>query len=188
MPTFKPTNRPTNEIEIPADMNPVYMEVPRCYPFNVSNTNSATTNTNDCNLFVCPGTILSFRTCLSDGKTCAGDTFLRLFQGGTELANNDDGCGFCSELTYEFQGSTCDTYSLHQGCFGDSQCSGQTWIVEAEQSESGDGPLSTGMDNQNFIHAFADKSKTSNTAKSSSMSTKTSKSSFYEKFTKIFSS
>lgn len=100
-----------------------------CPAFTASDTDSANQNTVACPVTVCPGTQLTFETCNGDRKSCVGDTFLRLTDGsGNELASNDDNCGLCSGVTYEFTAS-CQEYILNQGCFEDGTCGGTTAIV-----------------------------------------------------------
>jgi hypothetical protein len=77
-------------------------------------------------------------SCQDDGKTCNGDTFLRLIDTvtGTEVASNDDNCGFCSSITHEFSSiTTCQSYSLHQGCYSDGSCSGEVQISRLSSDE-----------------------------------------------------
>jgi len=47
---------------------------------------------------------------------------------GVELFMNDDRCGLCSSIKYQFGGDKCETYTIIQGCFGDTSCSGTTYI------------------------------------------------------------
>lgn len=101
-----------------------------CAPYRASNTNTGTQNTVACPLYVCPGTVLTLETCNGDGKSCTGDTYLRLIDGsGYELAANDDRCGLCSAITFHFRGNSCQEYTVDQGCYGDEACSGTVKIV-----------------------------------------------------------
>jgi hypothetical protein len=66
---------------------------------------------------------------------------LRLYDwAGTEVASNDDTCGLCSSLRYEYydwwayyndkyygggSGEGCHYFTLRQGCFGDGSCGGR---------------------------------------------------------------
>ena len=101
-----------------------------CASYSTSNTNSGTQNTVDCRIRVCPGTVLTLETCNGNGKSCDGDTYLRLFDGsGYELAANDDRCGMCSAIAFHFRGHSCQEYTVKQGCYGDVGCSGTVQIT-----------------------------------------------------------
>ena len=129
-PTRRPTRRPTMEPTVSPSARPT-VGIPReCEAFRGTNTLDATQNTAVCNLFACEGTRLAFRTCKENSKDCDGDTFLRLRQeNGVDVAVNDDGCGYCSYLEYEFPlGSGCQSYELHQGCYGEAECEGRVLI------------------------------------------------------------
>lgn len=60
------------------------------------------------------------------GGVYTADPYLRLFANGTQLAANDDSCGFGSLLTYTI--TQCGTYSVHQGCFANTACTGTTIV------------------------------------------------------------
>lgn len=129
-PIGSPTEAPISLPNVPSDFPQVYMANPTCLPFSLSGTSSATQNTQVCSFYTCPGTKLAFDTCHEDGKTCSGDTFLRLLgPNGQELDSNDDRCGLCSSIRYEFGGTGCATYSLVQGCHGDESCNGEVKIT-----------------------------------------------------------
>jgi len=105
-----------------------------CEMFTASNTNSALINYQTCFFYACPGTSATINTCdnsASRSYSCVGDTYLRLFDAtGSFLTSNDDMggvCGACSSLSYTF-GQPCQYYSLREGCFGSSSCSGTVHI------------------------------------------------------------
>jgi len=56
---------------------------------------------------------------------------MRLYNNATGalLASNDDACSLGSELTYTV--TACGTYSIHEGCFSSSTCSGQVAIASS---------------------------------------------------------
>jgi len=63
----------------------------------------------------------------SNGAVATGDTFLRLFSGASEVANNDDavgvaGCGVSSRLVYT--ATSAGTVQLRAGCYSSNSCSG----------------------------------------------------------------
>ena len=67
---------------------------------------------------------------------CTGDTYLRLLDSlGNLVALNDDSgdnaCGYlCSRLSYVVPiDAACFTFSLHQGCYADSSCSGTSTVA-----------------------------------------------------------
>ena len=104
-------------------------------PYSASNTNSATMNTVDVDFLVCGGQIATFSLCDSTGTACSasvsGDTYLRLYEGSTQVASNDDVCSLCSEITYTIPGSSsaCTTLTLTQGCHSSGVCSGQVQVT-----------------------------------------------------------
>ena len=105
-----------------------------CEMYTASNTNSALINYQTCFFYACPGTSATINTCdnsVSRSYSCEGDTYLRLFDAtGSFLTSNDDMggvCGLCSSFSYTFE-QPCQYYSLHEGCYGSSSCSGTVHI------------------------------------------------------------
>ena len=97
-----------------------------CSPFSVSNTNSAQDLTKSaiCGIFGFSGATLYISDCASSGGTCNGDTFLRLYVGGVQVAANDDipnnACGYCSAITYTIPFNLSNpnpAIELIEGCF-----------------------------------------------------------------------
>jgi len=117
------------------------MESPQCRPYSLSSTGNAETNVEHCRMYVCPGVTLQFATCHDDGKTCSGDTYLRLFRtsNNQELAFNDDHCGYCSKIVHTFD-EPCQEYSIVQGCFEGTSCEGTVRITQLN-AESNSGPM-----------------------------------------------
>jgi hypothetical protein len=61
---------------------------------------------------------------------------LRLLdESGAEVAMNDDGCGFCSQITHEFT-SPCQSYALQQGCFEDGSCGGASVVTRLSETDA----------------------------------------------------
>lgn len=99
-------------------------------------------------------THFSLGNCFPQLPSCMGDQFIRLYSASnrgninipptlTQIAENDDYCGLCSQLNFSVSMSSsptscpgyihtslnnppqcCLTYSLAQGCAGNSSCSG----------------------------------------------------------------
>jgi hypothetical protein len=93
------------------------------FVFSVANTASATQNTANQTVVLAAGDRLTFGTCGLPSTTLAGDTFLRVFLGTTEVALSDDAClGLGSLLS--FTAATAGTYSVRAGCFAGNTCSG----------------------------------------------------------------
>ena len=66
-----------------------------------------------------------------DPVRCLGssnDQYIRLYVNGMQVASNDDSCSYCSVIDYRTVSATCQTYTLQQGCYGSSQCSGNFTI------------------------------------------------------------
>lgn len=123
-PTAIPTAAPTAAPTATPTAAPTLAIPPAFPPFSASNTADATINTVINTVNVCPGTVVEFATC-NEGKVFDGDTFLRLYDAeNRQIAFNDDRCGFFSRIKHTFTGP-CQRYSLHQGCFRETNCSGQ---------------------------------------------------------------
>jgi len=134
--THGPTNPPIVQPTTAPTAAPTTGIPESCPAFTASNTGSASQNTVGCDMFVCPGEVLTIETCNGDGKSCNGDTFLRLLdESGAEVAMNDDGCGFCSQITHEFT-SPCQSYALQQGCFEDGSCGGASVVTRLSETDA----------------------------------------------------
>ena len=125
------TGRPSRSPSVAAPSTLFYTE---CEMYTASNTNSALINYQTCFFYACPGTSATINTCdnsASRSYSCVGDTYLRLFDAtGSFLTSNDDMggvCGLCSSFSYTFE-QPCQYYSLHEGCYGSSSCSGTVHI------------------------------------------------------------
>lgn len=100
----------------------VPIDVGSPFPYStglLSDTNSAQQNYKTGCAVACNLDILTFSAC---GGDIAQDTFLRLFLGDIQVAQNDDACNSASLLEYKVNSTGCDTYCLHMGCFGLSMC------------------------------------------------------------------
>jgi len=109
--------------------NPVVSTEVTCPFYSTTLTQSATRNTVECKFSACPGNTLHIRDC--DGSRCpkhkgvANDQLIRLLNStDNEVATNDNSCGSCSAITLAIKGSVCQTFTLVQGCKGNSACVG----------------------------------------------------------------
>jgi hypothetical protein len=94
-----------------------------CAPYSRSNTASATTNYATCNVTLSAGQQITLGTCGVTGSAGTGDTYLRLFRGGTQVAANDDACGgLRSRITYT--AASAGTYTIREGCYAATSCTG----------------------------------------------------------------
>jgi hypothetical protein len=92
--------------------------------YEASRTSSATENYAECDIFACPGESIGISLCYGGGS-CSGDTYIRLYDGMYEIAQNDDYCGSCSQISrYNVGGSSCRNFTLREGCYSDFNCSG----------------------------------------------------------------
>ncbi|KAJ1429394.1 hypothetical protein B484DRAFT_60668 [Ochromonadaceae sp. CCMP2298] len=97
-----------------------------CTPFSVSQTNSADVNYAVCSIYACAGETIVMTTCPDSAGACTGDTYLKLYTSSAILlAGNDDTCGVCAQIEYDFTLS-CQTYELREGCYSTGACSGTT--------------------------------------------------------------
>jgi hypothetical protein len=97
------------------------------FNYTATNTNSAQQNTTNVNVNVAAGDRVTVATCGLTGAAFTGDTFLRLFSGTTQLANNDDACGGNgSSLTHT--AAAAGTLQVRAGCFSTGSCTGTVVI------------------------------------------------------------
>jgi hypothetical protein len=100
----------------------------RTIPYNATDTNSASTNTEPMVVYLQSGDLLEAGTCGMPGAAFSGDTYLRVRQGvsaggSSEVAANDDNCsGLGSRLSYK--APTTGHYTIHAGCYSGGSCSG----------------------------------------------------------------
>jgi N-acetylneuraminic acid mutarotase len=90
--------------------------------YSGSNTNSAQQNTTNRSFTLNAGDVLEVGTCTVPGSSATGDTYLRLFDGATQVAANDDACGGASYIQYT--APTTGTYEVRAGCYSSASCSG----------------------------------------------------------------
>ncbi|RKH05148.1 serine protease [Corallococcus praedator] len=95
---------------------------PVTFTFTATNTNSANQNTVNRNVTLAAGQTLKFGTCTVPGSSGTGDTYLRLYNGTTQAASNDDACGTLSYAS--FTATTAGTYQIRAGCYSNGSCSG----------------------------------------------------------------
>ncbi|QRK09483.1 trypsin-like peptidase domain-containing protein [Archangium violaceum] len=95
------------------------------FSFGAHDTNSATQNTINHNVYLTGGQVIQLGTCFVSGGTGSGDTFLRLYSPtGTEVRSNDDNCGTLSYIRYAVPSDMGGTYQIRAGCFGSERCGG----------------------------------------------------------------
>jgi V8-like Glu-specific endopeptidase len=93
------------------------------YAYSAADTNSAQQNTVNRSIELGAGDSITVGTCGLPGATFTGDTYLRIFNGATQVALNDDACGgLGSQLTYTAAASA--SYQVRAGCYSGSSCSG----------------------------------------------------------------
>jgi hypothetical protein len=94
------------------------------FPVNtgtISHTESAKVNYVERCLTACPGDLIT----ISSANTYSeGDTYIRLFQGETQVASDDNSTGTLqANLIYQTSPySPCQEYCAHLGCYGDQTC------------------------------------------------------------------
>ena len=97
----------------------------RCSHFSANATKSATQSAVACKIYFCFQQELHIGNCFDQTK-CSGNQYIRLNNpAGQEMAFNDDSCGLCSSLVYKKLTKGCGNFTLLQGCYGDTSCSGQ---------------------------------------------------------------
>jgi hypothetical protein len=94
------------------------------YPYNATDTQSATQNTVNKVLRLTAGQRLTVGTCGLTGARFTGDTYLRLFgPAGTEVASNDDACGGRGS-NLGFTAPADGDYEVRAGCYSTGSCGG----------------------------------------------------------------
>jgi hypothetical protein len=96
------------------------------FAYSASNTNSATVNTVNRNVYLRPAQNIALGTCGVAGSSGTGDTFLRLFDpASTGVALNDDSCGsLLSNISYNVPAGASGTHQIRAGCFLAGSCGG----------------------------------------------------------------
>ncbi len=104
------------------------------FSYSTANTNSAQTGTRNINVSVQAGTTIRVGTCSPAALTpvppvsleranFSGNTYLRLFNGASQVAANDNACGGNgSQLSYT--ATAAGTLQIRAGCSGSGTCSG----------------------------------------------------------------
>lgn len=94
------------------------------FDFSATNTNSAQKNTVNHDVVLSEGQTLQVGTCTVPGASGTGDTFIRVFNGATQVDFNDDGSG-CGVLSFtSLNASQSGTYQIRAGCYSNQSCSG----------------------------------------------------------------
>ena len=125
-PTLLPSQIPSTNYVITVD-TPLHVPY-----YSTSNTNFATSNSVPYTFTVCSAGDIHIADC--DPNRCnydGNDQYIRLYSSGEQVAANDDYCYYCSVIDYSIVSGTCQTYTLQQGCFGNTQCSGSFTITLA---------------------------------------------------------
>ncbi|MBZ4418118.1 serine protease [Myxococcus sp. RHSTA-1-4] len=100
------------------------------FTFSASSTNNATRNTTNRDVTVSAGQVLTVGTCGLTGATFSGNTYLRLFNGATEVASNNDACGGTGS-NFSYTVSTSGTLQIRAGCAANKSCSGTVaWTLQ----------------------------------------------------------
>jgi len=105
-----------------------------CPYYTAQSTSTATVNTASCRFSACAGTVITISGCASAGcSSNTNDQYIRLLDSAnSQIASQDDGCGsYCSSLSGQITGGGCATFTLVEGCYGSSSCSGSFVISGA---------------------------------------------------------
>mmetsp|Transcript_23813 Transcript_23813/g.44217 ORF Transcript_23813/g.44217 Transcript_23813/m.44217 type:complete len:545 (+) Transcript_23813:149-1783(+) len=136
-PSFQPSSQPTSRPSALPSNQPsaeptAYGSTWYCDEYEVTGDNRALGNmTVECKIWGCPGQNIEVNLC----RHSFGDTYIRLYNAlGADVARNDDGgCGQYggSRLWYNVftKGVTCRWFYLHQGCYDEVTCGGQTYVT-----------------------------------------------------------
>jgi hypothetical protein len=129
-PTFAPSVLPT----LQPSFNAKQVGQVSCAPYTATQTTNATQNYVPCTIVACPG--YTVRATMCEGETvqlatCTGNSYLQVYDGTNtvKIASNDDFCGRCSGISFLATGTTCQKYTIRQGCFGSTSCSGTVGVI-----------------------------------------------------------
>ena len=108
--------------------------------YSTSQTDSATVNTVPYTFTACIQGDIHIADCNPDRclSSSNNDQYIRLYSNGVVVAFNDDSCRYCSIINYRIISDTCQTYTLQQGCFSNSECSGNFTISLIMQTAGDD--------------------------------------------------
>ena len=78
-----------------------------------------------CTVYLCGGYTVTMSVC-ANGGSFTGDTYFTFVDSvGTVLVTNDDSCGLGSQILYTVPaGTACATFTLREGCYSGSACTG----------------------------------------------------------------
>ena len=136
-PTNNPTSNPTKHVNNNVTLVQMHTGpnrfasslsgiIIKCASYSAVNTNYANSNTVTCSFIVPAGVSIMIADCASTGCTAGtSDQYIRLYDGSNQVAYSDDYCGYCSKILYTNTGSIDKTYTLQQGCYGNTACTGQ---------------------------------------------------------------
>ena len=110
-PTSQPTSQPSSHLQ-----NVTYT----CLPYNASTTNNDQQNYTTC--YYTHSGLTSVTVTASVCSNYDGDTFLRAYINGTQVAFNDDSCGIGSSMNFQINPG--ETVFINEGCFASGSCSG----------------------------------------------------------------
>ncbi len=158
LPTFRPSNAPSRvptivPTRIPSRSPTVVPSIVRtlqpslapsfnarqvgqvsCTSYTATQTANATQNYAICKIVACPG--FTVRATMCEGETlqlatCTGNTFLQVYDSTDTqmIASNDDFCGRCSAVSFRALSKACQKYTIRQGCFGSTSCSGTVAVI-----------------------------------------------------------
>ena len=105
--------------------------------YSISGTSSAYVNTVPYTFSVCSAGSMLIADC--DPTRCLSyynDQLIRLYIDQYHVAFSDDSCSSCSAIYYYIASDACQTFTLQQGCYLNTQCSGN-FTITLDSSASG---------------------------------------------------
>jgi hypothetical protein len=121
-PTPRPTLSPTRSPTLTPTLSPTPLISYRCPPYVATNTNSDTQNFVSCSYTLGQAYYSATVTASVCPSSFSGDTYLRAYINGNQLASNDDSCGVGSSVTFNM--TVGSTVIIAEGCFGSYSCNG----------------------------------------------------------------
>ncbi|WP_426746710.1 serine protease [Myxococcus faecalis] len=109
--------------EVSGGGNPPTPPTSGTFQYNGTNTDSAQRNTTNRDVVVTAGQTLLVATCGLPNTSFSGDTFLRLYGNGAQVAANDDACGGRGS-SVSYTATANGTVQIRAGCYTSGTCSG----------------------------------------------------------------
>jgi hypothetical protein len=129
---------------VPTTPYPTFSPTPlvsfSCQNFSVSNTNSDSVNYATCSYTLAS----AYSSATVTASTCSaytGDTYLRAYISGVQVASNDDYCDYGSQMSFTLRYA--EIVTITEGCYDATSCAGTVTLTFTDQALTGGNPTMT---------------------------------------------